>query len=96
MNQKKKATVQSPKIPLAITPLLINDELEQEERYFSMAKVTDCKIYAETSDKVIFEQVVFNNVSFENTTFRNVEFTDVIFEKCDLSNVDFSDAILLT
>ena len=31
------------------------------------------------------------NVNFENCTFRYIDLMDVTFEKCDLSNIDFSE-----
>lgn len=59
-----------------------------------MGMIVDCVIEDQEANKVTFDKIIFKNVTFTESTLTGVELTDVIFEQCDLSNVDFSDAII--
>ncbi len=54
----------------------------------------DCTICGEDIERLCVEKTVFRNVVFIDVSFRHIELTDVIFEKCDLSNADFSGAVI--
>ncbi|WLR41213.1 pentapeptide repeat-containing protein [Bacillus carboniphilus] len=56
--------------------------------------LTDQEIANHESEKLYLDKTVFENVSFHNVSLRFSELTDVKFIKCDLSNLDLSDAII--
>ncbi|WLD94599.1 pentapeptide repeat-containing protein [Alkalihalobacillus sp. AL-G] len=85
--------ITNPKIPSELDSIDLKEKL-QYEQHFNMCIIRDCEINGETIEKLCFENVVFKNVTFYDVSFRFLELTDVMFEKCDLSNVDFSDAIV--
>lgn len=86
--------IDSPKIadsdslpPVQIYSLQTKDEI-------SCCTISDTVIDNQKADKVSFDQVIFKNVTIIESSLTGIELIDVIFDSCDLSNVDFSNAII--
>lgn len=84
--------IEPPKIPSELAIIKIMDV--DSNGSFDMGTIQDCVIENLEANKTIFDQIIFKNVTFTETALTGVELTDVIFEKCDLSNVNFSGAII--
>lgn len=56
--------------------------------------IENCSISGEQTNRLIIEQVIFKNVVFEQVSFSHIELTDVRFINYDLSNADFTEAII--
>jgi uncharacterized protein YjbI with pentapeptide repeats len=95
MNKKKKVMkIEPPKIFPSELPIFKLPVNIQSHDIFEMGMIQDCAIEHQQVNKVIFDKMIFKNVTFTKITLTEVELTDVIFEKCDLSNVDFSEAVI--
>jgi uncharacterized protein YjbI with pentapeptide repeats len=93
MTKKKKIMkIEPPKIPSEL-PVFILLDIHSND-FFEMGMIQDCVVKNQKANKVIFDKIIFKNTTFTGTSLTGVELTDVIFEKCDLSNVDFSNAII--
>lgn len=66
----------------------------QTKDEFSLCSINDQFIDSQEASKVSFEKVLFRNVTITESSLSGIELTDVIFERCDLSNVNFSDAFV--
>ena len=80
-----------PKLTSSLQVLDIKEAL-MKDNYISNGRVTTFDL-EEIEDKVVFDQIHFDHISMNGIQFDRVEFIDCVFEKCDLSNVDFGDAI---
>ena len=67
----------------------IEDEYEMNNISFS-----DCEIRTKTADKLKVDGVIFSKMDFKDIFLKSLELTDVRFENCDLSNADFSGAVI--
>lgn len=84
--------IAAPKLPKTLNELDVRKEL-LEDYYVSGGLVTFLEMEEEQEDKIVFDQIHFLNISMEGVRFHQVEFVDCLFEKCDLSNVDFGNAV---
>lgn len=74
-------------LPKQIPSLRTKDEI-------SYCSISDTIIEQQDAHKVSFDQVIFKNVTITESSLPGIELMDVIFDHCDLSNVDFTDAII--
>lgn len=86
--------IDSPKIPKDLPVLLHKIHSIQSKDEFSLGSISDAIIEYQEASKVSFEKVVFKNVTITESSLTGIEFTDVVFDRCDISNVDFSDAFI--
>ncbi|ULO06492.1 pentapeptide repeat-containing protein [Paenibacillus sp. 19GGS1-52] len=89
-----KHKIDPPKIAdnIALPPQEIFSLQTKDE--FSFCSINDQFIDSQEAGKVSFEKVLFRNVTITESSLSGIELTDVIFERCDLSNVNFSDAFV--
>ncbi|MFF3925268.1 pentapeptide repeat-containing protein [Paenibacillus lactis] len=83
-----------PKLPKQLEPIRLSDAGIDDEASFQQFFCKDETLSDITAHKVLFDQMTFDSVAFERVSLRHAELTDIVFRQCDLSNVDFSEAIL--
>lgn len=88
-----KIVIQKPHIPENLQTADFHETVTQND-VVSMHLFADCTICGEDIERLCVEKTIFRNVVFIDVSFRHIELTDVIFEKCDLSNADFSGAVI--
>ncbi|AEP86050.1 pentapeptide repeat-containing protein [Bacillus spizizenii] len=88
-----KVVIQKPHIPENLQTADFHETVTQDD-VVSMHLFADCTICDEDIERLCVENTIFRNVVFIDVSFRHIELTDVIFEKCDLSNADFSGAVI--
>tara|TARA_B100000965_G_scaffold345281_1_gene315967 strand:+ start:105 stop:761 length:657 start_codon:yes stop_codon:yes gene_type:complete len=95
MNSKQvQLKVMKPKLINGIERKSIDIIDIEDEDIFKDVYVSDCTIENEAARHVSFNGVVFKNVNFKELELSSLDLTDVRFEDCDLSNVNFSGAII--
>lgn len=65
-----------------------------DEDCTKLSLIQDCTFEAQNATNIAFSQVLFKNVVFNCIHWPLAKITDTIFEKCDLSNVDFSQCFM--
>ncbi|KQY83383.1 hypothetical protein ASD24_14015 [Paenibacillus sp. Root52] len=83
-----------PKLPrqleaVPVEVLQLHDEQTIEQGLYENGSLSGCE-----ANKVLMEKVHFKHVVFEDMALPGVEITDAIFEHCDLSNANWSEAII--
>ncbi|MFD0959268.1 pentapeptide repeat-containing protein [Paenibacillus chungangensis] len=84
--------LEKPRLPHHL-PLLELDRLDSGQ-YIQEGLLQDASMEYQEAHKVIVDKTVFRNVVFTESSLIGSELTDVVFDKCDLSNANFSDAII--
>lgn len=86
--------MESPKITSDLPELSIDLNSLQSEDQYDYGLVSDQLMEYQDVRKVSFEKIIFKNVTITETSLTELELTDVIFDKCDLSNVNFSNSAI--
>ena len=89
---KKNYGLEAPKLPKVLDEIPYKDL--QSDDFFEMGMFKDTMIENRKATKVTFDNFRFESVTMTETSLHFLELTDVIFERCDLSNLDFSNATI--
>lgn len=87
-----KSKLLAPNLPDKL-PLAHINEFHDEDRV-KLSLIKDCTFKAQNAANIDVSQVLFKNIIFNRIHWPFAKITDAIFEKCDLSNVDFSQCFM--
>ena len=93
MSTSKSIKLDEPRLSMAEHSMTLPAEIT-DRTFFEFGIIENCTIEQQEAHRVRFDQVIFRNVVFTDTALAGIELTDVRFEHCDLSNVDFNDAVI--
>ncbi|WP_094602980.1 hypothetical protein SPSIL_040840 [Sporomusa silvacetica DSM 10669] len=87
-----KTKLKAPNLPQQLPLVHIHDF--HDEDCVKLSLIQDCTFEAQNATNIVVSQVLFKNVVFNYTHWPFAKITDTIFEKCDLSNVNFSQCFM--
>ncbi|MCM3748624.1 pentapeptide repeat-containing protein [Paenibacillus pasadenensis] len=90
---RKRLKLETPRLPGELSELTLPAAFGTREM-FESGLVEEQRIEELEASRVVFDGVKFRHVTFSSVKLQEIELTDVVFEKCDLSNVDLSGAVI--